>query len=213
MPTKNRRPKKAQPTAPVLSVPVEPPAEVEAPPTSARPRTEGQRLLLALADSHSDVARRIGVTRQAVHAWRSGVNARPDDAQRARLEAEYQIPAESWSRGAEQPAPPKPDLDDDDAPRSKLEECDRLIALLRKAQRGAAKRELAQLVAEESKQLERRDRIERDLREGRAITEHPMYQKVLAVVERVCERAQHPAAQAALRELADALETLGGSAA
>lgn len=213
MAAKKSRPKKVtSQAAPAPSSEVD---ELERPDPAIRPRTEGQRLLLAVPESHSEVARRIGVTRQAVHAWRAGVNARPTDAQRARLEVEYSIPADAWSRAAEQPAAPtEPDEPPGPGPErlSRLEECERMIALLRMAQSGAGKRELAQLVAEESKQIERRDRIERELREAererefledRMVREHPGFLRAVAAIRSALR--PHPAA---LRDVVRVLDEL-----
>lgn len=81
---------------------------MEPPPVVDGPRSEGQRLLVAIPGSSADIGRKVGVTKQVVACWRRG-SKMPSDAVRSKLEAVYRIPVAAWDRapgvGAEPPPP------------------------------------------------------------------------------------------------------------
>lgn len=60
------------------------------------PRTEGQRLLQAMPASGAALARSIGCSRAAVHAWRTGLKTPGCDTRR-RIQAELGVDARAWS--------------------------------------------------------------------------------------------------------------------
>lgn len=77
-------------------------------PTSpaTRPRTEGQRQLLALGTSGAELARQLEVSKQTVSCWRSGEKL-PGLPTRSALELACGIPVIAWEQApAGQPEPP-----------------------------------------------------------------------------------------------------------
>lgn len=60
-------------------------------------RSEGHRQLRALHHSAGEVARKVGVSRQTAHSWKTGAKV-PGPDFRAALERDFSIPAQSWGR-------------------------------------------------------------------------------------------------------------------
>src|SRR5690242_19772742 len=67
-------------------------------PTVDAPRSEGQRLLLAVPASLDAIRERVGCSKAIVSRWRRG-EATPTVELRARLEAEYGIAIAAWDQG------------------------------------------------------------------------------------------------------------------
>jgi hypothetical protein len=70
-----------------------------------RGRSEGSRLLGLACEAHKQegVAKRCGVSRQAVCAWLSGAKG-PNETRRICLEVEFGIPRHSWTEPPQAPA-------------------------------------------------------------------------------------------------------------
>lgn len=58
--------------------------------------TKGARLLREKLLTLERIAKSLGVSRQAVHAWVTGA-ARPTPERMAQLERDFQIPMQSWT--------------------------------------------------------------------------------------------------------------------
>lgn len=95
-PTGTRRPR---------AVDQSPPVDAVGQPVDAGPKTEGQRQLVALADTSSAIARKVGASKQVVSCWRKGQKIPAAEA-RAKIDAEYGIPPPTWDqvpKGESQP--------------------------------------------------------------------------------------------------------------
>lgn len=95
-------PAAARPVDPSLLVdpedsPVDPGPKEPRAPVDPVPKSEGQRLLVASTDSHGDVARAVGASKQIVSCWRRGSKVPAPEA-RAKIEAAYGIPVTAWDR-------------------------------------------------------------------------------------------------------------------
>jgi len=150
-------------------------------------RSEGQRMLLEIPGSLSQIGKAVGATKQSIAQWRDGLYV-PDDRYRRALASHFGIPFGAW--GAEEPDDDTDDdTDDDDEPDagSAMRDYDRLIKLLRKQLRPTAKltpRERAQLTDAFSRALAQKTRLERDreMLEDRTIREHPKWQRLKSAI-------------------------------
>ena len=73
-------------------------------PGTADIRSDGQRMLIGIAGSLSELARALGVGRSTVSDWRRGAKA-PGDTARAKMRAVYGIPPAAWDRAVAAGAP------------------------------------------------------------------------------------------------------------
>lgn len=69
--------------------------------------TRGGDMLSRCPDSHAEIAAKVGVDKSLVTRWRSGAR-RPTEAQQAKLEELYGIPATAW-RETSEPRLPAPE--------------------------------------------------------------------------------------------------------
>lgn len=158
-------------------------------PVATAPRTEGQRLLLAVTGSQAEIAATLDVAKSAVGFWRRGAKT-PGPAARAKLKAAYGIDPRTWEQppGAratapattsDAKAPPKPPR----APRAKivttLDEAQEQFEILRELQEDPdlMSSEKVRLADSIGKILAIKARLERDkeLLEDRIVREHPMW--------------------------------------
>lgn len=102
MPAKSRRARGAVPSADPS--PNQRTADSR-PRTADSARTEGQRLLLLVPGSLTDLTARLGAGRSTVSDWRRGAKLPEHDA-RVRLHAAYGIPVSAWDRKPERAADP-----------------------------------------------------------------------------------------------------------
>lgn len=186
-------------------------------------RSEGQRLLLAVQASLSEIGEQIGTHKVSVGEWRRGEKT-PGPAMRAALEASYAIPRASWDLSPARVGAPDGTVEyprtagrvderaEGDRELSTLEECN---ALIRSTKRAAAEGE-ALLPSERvklndtlAKLLALRARLERenDMLEDRIVREHPLWQRIKRVT--LAALVKHPAAA---RDLIDAWRKVGEEA-
>lgn len=155
-------------------------------------RSEGQRQLVELGGSLSDIADVVGCTRQAVHQWRLG-DLTPSTVMRGKLFAAFGIPAVAWGRqpgdDLNEPAQPPPAAPP--APEGPLDaaaECQALHASIRSARSrgGLTTAELIRLTDSETRLLTLRHRMEREaeMLEDRIIREHPKWALVKTTLMR-----------------------------
>ena len=149
------------------------------------PRSEGQRLLALVPGSLQQVGDAIGATRQAVAWWRNGSRT-PEERWRVKLQARFGIPIAAWDRVAgDAPAAAAvewfPSPADGGEP-SALEDCGRLLALLRSQlnRPDLLGRERVQLGDAFARALAQKERLERarEMLEARTIREHPEWQRL-----------------------------------
>ena len=168
-------------------------------------RSEGQRQLLASSLTGSDVATRLGVARQMVHAWRTGAKV-PSTPLRAALEREVGIPAASWERApvdrptqprarqatprpaaaAAHPSPSQGPTAARSARPSTLDEVTQLLEELDEdaAADGIMPSELARIRDTKTKALALKARIEAQdaLFEVQAIARHPAWRRIRGIL-------------------------------
>lgn len=96
MTTKSQR-KRPSKAAPLTTAP--------SAPNAVDPATEGQRLLLAVPETHDAIAKRVGASKQAVSYWRRGEKL-PGAPARAALRTAYSIDTAAWDRVPSCAAPP-----------------------------------------------------------------------------------------------------------
>jgi len=158
---------------------------------------EGARQLAALGLSLREIAREIGVTKQAVSDWRSG-RRKPTEGFRRLLETKFGIPAAAWSKPAggtastTQPAPAPaantnaapveapsssvaPDgaaaVEDGGPPGDRLDHLNEVLRSIWDARKRAAGAELAKLTSAEGALIERLARLEQAKRAEAALLE------------------------------------------
>ena len=185
------------------------------------PRSEGQRLLLALEASQASIAEACEVGAPAVSMWFRGDRQPSGDAQ-AVLEERFGIERSTWSEA--------PRFEDDDAeeddedfgddydpdagpatagetPKT-VELVDRLIRRVEKTQKGQrlAAKDLVTLVNTQARLLSLRAKIEQQDRiyEDRAVKQSPFWRRLRATIVRSLRR--HPKA---LEDLIADLEEIG----
>jgi transcriptional regulator with XRE-family HTH domain len=171
------------------------------------PKTEGQRLLVAIAGSHQDVATRLGTSRQAVHQWRRGEKI-PGASMRARASEVLGISSDSWDRQPGELATPGP------VPPSvpviggnEVSELDVLIAHVaaERAKGNLTATNLRDNIKLESQLREQRTKaLERaELQETRIVTAHPFWKRIRGTI--LAALRPYPDAT---RDVAAALEAL-----
>lgn len=170
------------------------------------PKTEGQRALLALPDSHSAIGERLGTSKQSVHQWRTGERI-PGATMRQRVAEVLAIPIEAWDRlpGTTDDADPPPFV-----PPIGGGEVAELEALIRQV---AEERRKGSLTAAhlrdniklESQLREQRQRaLERaEMQETRIVTGHPFWKRLRGALLEALR--QHPDAT---RDVIAVLEAL-----
>lgn len=175
--------------------------------------TEGQRLLLAVPDSLSVVAGKVGCSKALAGYWRQGAKV-PSPTMRAKLEAAYGIAPAAWEL-APGAAPPEPATaaGDEEEPELEAVGTDTLaltnaqLAEIRRALRNKGLSEAARSKKEDTyaKLLALKARLEREqeLVEDRIVREHPMWRRIR---ERIVE-AVRPYPDAA-KAIVSALEEL-----
>jgi transcriptional regulator with XRE-family HTH domain len=177
--------------------------------TADTPRTEGQRLLVAVSGSHSEVAAKLGgkTTKQSISEWRLGQKV-PGAAARARIQATLGIEPDAWSRqpGGGQQATQAPAALP--ALGGELEHLEELLRDLRqlRSDRGLTASERARVAGEETKTLRRIAEL-RDaskLTEARYVHEHPGWQRLKRALLDALKK--HPDAY---RDVVAALQVLG----
>ena len=158
-------------------------------PASPAPRTEGQRLLMAVPNSLGEIAVRLGVAKQSVHGWRTGRKS-PAPGARLKLRDLYGVPAESWdlapTTGTTTPAAASPSAPPvRPRPPSRtgtLGEVEDLLDNIRaeRATPGMLASERARLSDSEAKLLTLKARLEREreLVEDRIVREHPKWRRI-----------------------------------
>lgn len=183
--------------------------------TAVVPRSEGQRLLLAVSGSLAQIAIAVGTSKQRVHDWRSGGKA-PAPVLREKLRAAYGIPPASWDMK------PGDQVDSASATSSRTrsrshtaasdvpsagEDLEGLVAFLRGelARPDIVASERLKITHSMTRALALRHRfeVEQALLEDRIIREHPAWQRLQTALLRALQ--DHPAAARAVAEaLADA---------
>jgi transcriptional regulator with XRE-family HTH domain len=162
-------------------------------------RSEGQRMLLDVPGSLSQIGKAVGASKQSIAQWRDGLYV-PDDRYRRALASHFGIPFSAW--GAAEEPEPELELDDDtddeelEGTASALRDYERLIKLLRTQLKNGklTPRERAQLTDAFSRALTQKTRLERDreMLEDRTIRDHPKWQRLKkAIIEALLP---HPAA-------------------
>lgn len=176
--------------------------------------TEGQRLLLAVPDSLSVVAGKVGCSKALAGYWRQGAKV-PSPTMRAKLEAAYGIAPAAWelAPGAAPPEAAGPAAGDEEEPELEAVGTDTLaltnaqLAEIRRALRNKGLSEAARSKKEDTyaKLLALKARLEREqeLVEDRIVREHPMWRRIR---ERIVE-AVRPYPDAA-KAIVSALEEL-----
>jgi len=193
------------------------------------PANEGARLLCAVRGAVQLIADSIGASKQAVSTWRTGVRV-PDEQWRRQLHAVHAIPLDAWDRpphstsgntsdtgttdpGRTDPAPWFP-ISGPGAEPSALEDCTRLLALLRSQlnRPDLLGRERVQLGDAFARALTQKERLERarEMIEPRTIREHVEWQRLKRLI--IAALLPHPAASKAveaaiLRVLGDEADT------
>lgn len=170
-----------------------------------KPKTEGQRQLVALDCTDAVIAQKVGCSRGLAGHWRRGVRV-PSDPMRHKLELLFGIPKLSWdvTPGSELPAsasPPPEQLElsgDDDVlaiTKQQLLEVRQALQVKDLAPPAASK-----LRDTSAKLLALRSRLElaRELQEDRIVREHPEWQRTKAAILKALE--DYPEAAAAVAE-------------
>lgn len=170
-----------------------PPAPSTAGREPSTARSEGHRLLAALADTGPVIAAAVGVSRQVVAQWRSGRKV-PSGPVRDRLEERFGIPARSWDAVANSaptrvpaaPQAPAPPADEAGPPDNDLEES------IREARKHAKDPGLrpevrVRYLAELNKALITRAKMREDARQAerareQKLTRHPRAARVFAAL-------------------------------
>jgi len=176
-------------------------------------RSEGQRQLLMLEDSAAELARQVGVKRQRMADWRSGICA-PSFEARAKMQSVLGIDPISWTYvpgGTPPPtaatAPAVKPIQHGPAP-STLEDCMALLAVLRAERNvdGLKPSDRVRLSDATARILSLRARLEQaqELSEDRYVYEHPAWKRLKRAILEALEA--HPAAALAVRQ---ALTKLG----
>jgi transcriptional regulator with XRE-family HTH domain len=161
----------------------------------AEMKTEGQRLLLALEGTETDLAAKAGCAAAAIGHWRRGRRV-PGAAARHKLELLYAIPRRAWevAPGEPVPAPPEteapPETSQPQAADSTLAttraQIDAILAKLDRENSEADLTEGEEAKARDtlSKLLALRARLERDrdLLEDRVVREHPEWVRTKAAI-------------------------------
>lgn len=174
-------------------------------------RTEGQRLLLAVAGSQADLAATLGVARSAIGFWRRGEKV-PDSESRAKLKAAYGIAPRAWDRrpsgGEEPPRDPPPAAGE--RPRltaldGVLQQIDLLLEMQESMGEDDSVADKVRIVDKLNDAYEtmRRLELEQELLEDRIVREHPAFQRATAAMLEALR--PHPDAA---RAAAEALEPL-----
>ena len=187
------------------------------------PRTEGERRLRAVDESTSQVAARLGKSKQTVSCWRRGTKL-PSPASRALLEEAYGIERTAWDRTpakvkaktakakapkeppakAAPPPPPRPESP------TLLQEVEWELAVLRQLSedKDLSASVRARLSDSRTKLISLRARLEREqeLVEDRLVREHPMWLRIREVLEDFVKRLKPEDA----REMRAAIAELGG---
>jgi hypothetical protein len=147
-------------------------------------------LLASLRGSLQQIADAIGASRQAACAWRSGVRV-PEEPWRIKMQARYAIPIDAWDRAPHsEPITDAPAavtwFPNTDGEPSALEDCTRLLALLRsQLNRGdLLGRERVQLGDAFARALTQKERLERarEMIEPRTIRDHPGWQNLKSLI-------------------------------
>lgn len=197
----NQAPSKRSTAAPAVDLPVDP---------AIAPTTEGQRLLMAVPETHAAVGAAVGASKQSVSQWRRGEKV-PGEGMRAKLRDAYRIDPVSWGKpagaaGAKAPPPASPPQGSAERTTT-LEACDAHLAEIDKM---LAKDELlasdrAKLLSAKTQVLRLRATIEEkgELFEDRAVREHPFYRRMKGAI--LGALRAHPDAA---RAVADALAEL-----
>lgn len=183
--------------------------------------SEGARLLASARGTMQVIADAVGATKQAVSLWRTGARV-PDEPARRKLHATLKIPLGAWD------VPPHATLnqaDDDEPPPapwfpitgagaepSALEDCTRLLALLRSQlnRHDLLGRERVQLGDAFARALTQKERLERarEMVEPRTIKEHVEWRRLKRLI--IDALLPHPAASKAVE--AAILRVLGEDA-
>jgi transcriptional regulator with XRE-family HTH domain len=181
-------------------------AKTAEPITAVSPRTEGQRLLLGVSGSHTDIATQIGGTKQSVSEWRRGEKT-PGSRARELLHRTFGIDPAAWTQRPGAVAPPEPakELPKLDGELEHLEELLRDLRALR-SDRSLTPSERARVAAEENKTLARiaEHRERQKLTEARYVHEHPGWHRLRAVLFEALKK--HPEAY---RDVLAALQAAG----
>jgi transcriptional regulator with XRE-family HTH domain len=175
-------------------------------------RSEGHRLLMGVTGSLQQIADAIGASKQAIAWWRTGARI-PEERWRIKLQARYSIPPEAWDRvPGDAPAPVEWFPVTGREP-SALEDCTRLLALLRSQLNRAdlLGRERVQLGDAFARALAQKERLEkaREMLEARTVREHPEWRRLKRLI--IDALLPHPAASKAVEEAI--LRVLGDEAA
>ncbi|MEQ8461756.1 MAG: helix-turn-helix transcriptional regulator [Sandaracinaceae bacterium] len=183
---------------------------------SVRPRSEGQRQLLARPESHAEIAERLGCTKQVVSYWRRG-SKRPGAKNRESMADAFGIPAKAWSQQpADQPRPAQRDL-------RELTPLEHAEELLRQARQRRERGDLMdadynKALTLESRLLDQTTRLRREaerakaeaeLLQARVIAENPAWQRFREILTWLAEQLEpvEPSLAAELdRRLAEVLE-------
>jgi hypothetical protein len=148
-------------------------------------RTEGQRLLLAVSGSLQQIGSSIGATKQAVALWRTGART-PEERWRRKLYAVHRIPLDAWDRVPNSAPAVEWFPDTEGREPSALEDCTRLLALLRSQlnRPDLLARERTQLGDAFARALAQKERLEkaREMTETRTIREHPEWKRLKRLI-------------------------------
>jgi hypothetical protein len=158
--------------------------------------SEGARLLASLRGTVQLIADSIGATKQAASAWRIGIRV-PEEQWRRKLHEVHGIPIVAWDRPpqstsenekppAAAPAPAPWFPENTGAEPSALEDCVRLLGLLRSQlnRPDLLGRERVQLGDAFARALTQKERLERarEMLEARTIKEHPEWRRLKRLV-------------------------------
>jgi len=178
-------------------------------------RSEGQRLLLAVKATLTEIQNACGASRQTVIDWRFG-RATPNPAGRAALWNAYEIPAPSWGRLPAGLVPPDaaplaaaaPTNGHAAAAPSSLDETAQLLGQIRRQLEATdiLPSDRVRITDSYTRTLALQHRLQReaDLTEDRIIREHPTWVRIRAELARVL--ARYPAIA---DEVCTALDKLG----
>lgn len=168
-------------------------------------RSEGQRLLLEVPGTVTEIAAQLGMMDTGlVHMWCEGTTV-PGPHKRTRLNVVYGIPPRSWRELPRHgPPPAQPTPAPAPAPNDTLAHCVELLTMLRNERTapGTLARDRMKLAAAESKVLMMRHQLEQraELLEDRYVREHPAFKRHVALI--VAALRDHPvAAKAVLHAL------------
>lgn len=212
------RPSTARASASTVDAPVDAkrtPVDAKRPPVDGFVN-EGQRLLLAVPGSTSEIAAALDVSKQVVSCWRRGEKS-PSAPARTRMKELYAIDPTAWDRAAGVPTAPAAAPRVAPAPpatidgrRAKAPTLDEVHALLDwlAAQRNDTKLKMSErrwFADEEIKALRLRDHLEEKLalRDERTVKEHPLWIRMKGDI--IAALRPHPDAARSVRDVLVAL--------